>query len=492
MHQLISREYLDPRFYNKIAEKGYANPTINIKDITELDPDLLESLGVRTIGYDADNTLFFHHAFNIEGEVGKAFLALARRFSTCIISNNNSPGGRRRLVDYFEEYSRVHGLDDVYVVRTQIKKPSASPFIEGLQHFGTVPRRAAMIGDNRLTDIVGANMLGMTSVKVQPLSPGSEPSIFGIARILERLYYSPDKISDESPCSLDQAMHVAAMPSRFAETYDLRNITESGKNYLIVTMDLTRLNLPMAGHVEIYWIGDERFYHFPEMKMAFRESPQLKKSAETLLMHLKGSEVEVDSTNAQRASNLFADWNLWKSEEQHECYFEDIHPEMLGAVHDEIMQKESGKIRIADLFCGDGKLSQSLGMYMGQKHNLGFYLADNDARLLSIAQKNMKGLNSSFTQVDLTTQWSMPEKIDIAMASGGLNRQVVTREGAVAAASSTYDALADTGIFIVAGYTPSVLNADDFRTIGFSVETMSLPKNVASLKRPYQFYVLRK
>ncbi|MFH2021319.1 MAG: HAD-IIIA family hydrolase [archaeon] len=187
MHELISRLYLNPAFvFELFFAKKYSTPHLSLKDITEIDMDYLKEQGIDTLLFDADNTLYKHHEYKIsDPRIDEAFQILARNFNIAIVSNNNSPDGRKKLNDYFSKYAEENGLA-IYVVQTTIKKPSDAPFDEAMEHYGTIAERTGMVGDNTLTDIVGANHRGLKlSIKVEPLSLGKENWYFKPARYLE-------------------------------------------------------------------------------------------------------------------------------------------------------------------------------------------------------------------------------------------------------------------------------------------------------------------
>ncbi len=64
-------------------------------------------------------------------------------------------------------------------------KPFPIAFRRALRRLGVPADRTAMIGDQLFTDVLGANLAGMTSVLVTPLSAGKLPHT-RVARMLER------------------------------------------------------------------------------------------------------------------------------------------------------------------------------------------------------------------------------------------------------------------------------------------------------------------
>ena len=67
-----------------------------------------------------------------------------------------------------------------------VGKPFGFAYQRGLKRLGTPAGETAMVGDQLFTDILGANLAGLKSVLVTPLSPGGLPHT-RFARKLEAL-----------------------------------------------------------------------------------------------------------------------------------------------------------------------------------------------------------------------------------------------------------------------------------------------------------------
>lgn len=79
-----------------------------------------------------------------------------------ILSNNRSP---RRV----EQFCRDLGI--TYVGHA--KKPQTAGFRRAMDQAGTDPAHTAMLGDKLLTDMLGANLSGVTALMVErPAGPG--------------------------------------------------------------------------------------------------------------------------------------------------------------------------------------------------------------------------------------------------------------------------------------------------------------------------------
>ena len=131
--------------------------------VSRIDLDELWTRGIRGIVLDVDNTLCtwqWGGAANVSAPVREwVARAKAKGFRLCIISN-----GRPTRVGRVAE-----ALDLPYVARA--RKPLRRAFRRALALLGTEPAATAAVGDQLLTDIFGANRLGLHSILVAALSP---------------------------------------------------------------------------------------------------------------------------------------------------------------------------------------------------------------------------------------------------------------------------------------------------------------------------------
>ena len=81
-----------------------------------------------------------------------------------ILSNNRSP---RRV----EQFCRDLGI--TYVGHA--KKPQTAGFRRAMDQAGTDPAHTAMLGDKLLTDMLGANLSGVTALMVEPVGGARTP-----------------------------------------------------------------------------------------------------------------------------------------------------------------------------------------------------------------------------------------------------------------------------------------------------------------------------
>ncbi len=169
-------------FWNKFF------PTYVLPSIFELTPSLCLVLDIDFLLVDIDNTLATHN--NPEPYVGaKEWVAKMKMYGNevIIISNNH--------VSRVEDFAERVGVSS-YIARAG--KPLPDAFHRAIAAFGCRTDRTAVVGDQLLTDILGANMSGLRSVLVTKITP-ERGLFFRFKRALERYILSkalPDEIKD--------------------------------------------------------------------------------------------------------------------------------------------------------------------------------------------------------------------------------------------------------------------------------------------------------
>lgn len=142
--------------------------------VTSIDLAGLRGGGVRYLLMDLDNTLLPRDSSEISPAVLEWIALLPERgMAACLVSNN--------------WHAHVH---DVAVeiglpIVAKALKPFPKAFRRGLAVLGAAPRESAVIGDQIFTDVLGGNLLGMTTVLVSPLSTSDLPHTL-LLRHLER------------------------------------------------------------------------------------------------------------------------------------------------------------------------------------------------------------------------------------------------------------------------------------------------------------------
>lgn len=150
-------------------------PTIYRRRIEEVTPDTLRGIGARAVLLDIDNTLTVHDAPEVSDEV-VAWLDNMRvaGFSLMLVSNN--------CAERVAPFAARLGLP----YQAHAKKPLPVGFRRAARAMGLPCHRCVVIGDQIFTDILGANLSGMSSVLLEPIEPETAQRFIVFKRRIER------------------------------------------------------------------------------------------------------------------------------------------------------------------------------------------------------------------------------------------------------------------------------------------------------------------
>ena len=137
-------------------------PNFIFDKVSEVTPGFLRERGIRAVMVDLDDTLVAGGTSTLDPTFTSWLSDLkAARLPILILSN----GSRTRVAQWSQNLG-VSGL-------SLVGKPFIFAFRRGLKRLGSKANETVMIGDQLFTDILGANVAGMTSILVTPLSPGN-------------------------------------------------------------------------------------------------------------------------------------------------------------------------------------------------------------------------------------------------------------------------------------------------------------------------------
>ena len=145
--------------------------------VGEITPELLTREGIRGLILDLDNTLTRWEEDKVAPGIPEWIDALKESGIRMVILSN----GLR------EKQDTVARALDLPLVRAPLPKPFAVGFTKALEIIGLPREEVAMVGDIVVTDIWGANRLGIHTMLVEPLSPRDFPGT-KIWRALEVLF----------------------------------------------------------------------------------------------------------------------------------------------------------------------------------------------------------------------------------------------------------------------------------------------------------------
>ncbi|WP_051962594.1 YqeG family HAD IIIA-type phosphatase [Mesoaciditoga lauensis] len=143
------------------------------KNIFEIDYDNLISHGVKMFVFDMDNTLAKWRASNLDDKALKLIQELSKKAKVAILSNGSSPS-----------LNWAARNADITVVRSA-HKPLTRKLVKLMRKYGLSKSEVVMIGDQLFTDVLVANLAGIYSIKVQPIS-NEEIWFTKILRFFER------------------------------------------------------------------------------------------------------------------------------------------------------------------------------------------------------------------------------------------------------------------------------------------------------------------
>ncbi|MDP3941129.1 MAG: hypothetical protein Q8Q49_02340 [bacterium] len=231
---------------------------------------------------------------------------------------------------------------------------------------------------------------------------------------------------------------------------------------------------------------------------------------------LDGSDVEVDTYSPNGGGVVPRDadfWSSWKKSWDFCMKYESqIYPKVIDQLIPELTHAR-GDQRGVDLFGGDGRFVRLLAGYLpflNKEASFEWHVVDNDASSLESARERSrfpvfdrdgKRHELGFTvhdPIDLTDANNRKElfaqigKCNLVTILGGLNSNVIATADAVSIAEDIHrELLAPGGLCVVTGLTKVLLNADMFSSTGFTVEQMTIPRNIWTPNKPEQLYVLR-
>jgi hypothetical protein len=192
------------------------DPTYEVPGVTSIDAAFLEERGIRGLIWDVDGTLTPYHAPRPPQEISlhlerlraipwlrqvilsncgdERFRELGRIFPAMEVLKVYRQGSHRVHRALLGDAEWWQGGEDGRQGLTAIRKPSADLVAFAVERLGVEASQAAMVGDQYWTDVAGANLAGVRSVKVQTLAPESFPASIrffqGVESVVRRVLRS--------------------------------------------------------------------------------------------------------------------------------------------------------------------------------------------------------------------------------------------------------------------------------------------------------------
>lgn len=134
-------------------------PDIYQKSIYAIDYQKLASCGIKCLLIDLDNTLVATTIKKPNQKLKNLFTDLKEQGFRIILFSNSS---KRRLKPFGDE------LEVEYYYRAW--KPSSKKYRKVMESYNLNESEVAIIGDQLLTDVLGGNRVGITTILINPVS----------------------------------------------------------------------------------------------------------------------------------------------------------------------------------------------------------------------------------------------------------------------------------------------------------------------------------
>lgn len=139
-------------------------------------PEFLDSLGIKALLIDIDNTLAPYEQDEPDDKIREWFSSLnAHGIKAALISNNHPPR--------VELFNKTLGLP----AYADSGKPGSKTILLAMKEMGSTFENTAGLGDQLLTDTLAVHRLGMLSIIVPPIKDKTS-LFFKSKRLIERPY----------------------------------------------------------------------------------------------------------------------------------------------------------------------------------------------------------------------------------------------------------------------------------------------------------------
>ncbi len=149
-------------------------PQIKLEKITDISCELLEKYGISALILDVDNTLSTHHGQVLTDGLPE-WLNKMRENGVGLMVLSNSK--RKRVKPFAEKI----GLNFI----SMGLKPLPFGYLRALKALGVPKKKAAIVGDQIFTDVLGGNAVGVRTVLLTPIKLESSAG-FRFKRKIER------------------------------------------------------------------------------------------------------------------------------------------------------------------------------------------------------------------------------------------------------------------------------------------------------------------
>lgn len=169
-------------FKKEYIDSFIKQPDLELPSILDINQEIITTYGIKKIILDLDQTFTIQSTTTIPPDfqihLDTLINILGGSENICFLSNEVDENRAKVIAE----------MTGVNVLITKFKKPRSEAFKEALNYFNESPgKHVCMIGDRLWTDILGANILGLFTVLVRPLSPIKDRKATSLLRNLENV-----------------------------------------------------------------------------------------------------------------------------------------------------------------------------------------------------------------------------------------------------------------------------------------------------------------
>lgn len=152
-------------------------PDFNLKNIYEIELDVLKNQGIKAIFFDLDSTIMVSKSGEYHEKTEEWLKKVDEDFFIAVISNN-------KCCNYLE---KVRSVSDFQIIGNA-KKPSTKAMKKLLSKINISPNQVVIVGDRPLTDILAGKLLGARTILVGSINAENEGPATRLVRWLERRF----------------------------------------------------------------------------------------------------------------------------------------------------------------------------------------------------------------------------------------------------------------------------------------------------------------
>lgn len=155
----------------------FLKPDFNLKNIYDIDLNLLKELGIKAIFFDLDSTIMVSKSGEYSEEMVTWLNEVDQDFFIAVITNN-------KRSEYIEKVKK----NSSFQIVSNAKKPSTKVMRKILSKMDFLAEEVVIVGDRPLTDIWAGQRLGAKTILVGSINAENEGWATRFVRWLERRF----------------------------------------------------------------------------------------------------------------------------------------------------------------------------------------------------------------------------------------------------------------------------------------------------------------